>query len=347
MLAGEELFERIEQEIASGKFVVAQIAPAVRVSLGELFGMGTVNAEGKIVSLLKAMGFKEVFDTSFGADLVVALEIPYFLENLGKGVVFNSCCIGWRLYASSKHREVLPQVSRFVSPQMAVGSAIKFFWAPRNGLRPEDVVVVGIMPCTLKKHETLERTAGGTAFVDYVLDTQETADWAKRKGLELSNMPEGKVRFSPSKNGLIFGSTGGVTESLLTNLAAYIGERKELVDFRTYENIVKKTVRIGSYNIRVAKVFGYPALDEILKEKDAYDFIEVMACAYGCVGGPGQPPPKGDALRQRAKALRESADALESRNSFENPELQEMLEWVKTLSKEKFAEYFLLPAPKG
>ncbi|MEM4366734.1 MAG: [Fe-Fe] hydrogenase large subunit C-terminal domain-containing protein [Candidatus Anstonellales archaeon] len=344
MLSGDALFRKIEEEMGSGKFVVAEIAPALRVSLGEEFGMGTVNAEGKVVSLLKEMGFREVFDTSFGADLIVAAEVPEFIKSLGKGVVFNSCCIGWRIYAMQRHKEVMPNISRYVSPQMAVGSVVKFYWAPKNGIRPEDVVVVGIMPCTLKKHETKERMKNGLVSVDYVLDTQEVARWAKAKGLDLRAMPEGKIKFSPSKNGLIFGSTGGVAESLLTNMAAYLGKPKEVIDFRTFEKSVKKTVKIGSYTIRVATVFGYPALEEILKEKDSYDFIEVMACAFGCVGGPGQPTAKGDALMQRAKLLRESADALQSKNSFDNPELKEVMEWIRSLSKEKFEEYFLLPS---
>ncbi|MCX6773900.1 MAG: hypothetical protein NTY68_02765 [Candidatus Micrarchaeota archaeon] len=318
-LMGKELFEKIREEKKSGKFLVAQIAPAMRVSIGEEFGLpaGT-ETTGKLISLLKSLGFDEVIDTSFGADAIIYIEAKEFAKMLesGKGnfPFFNSCCVGWREYAGKRHPEIMPQISNIVTPMMMAGSIAKLFFSKEWKVNPENMTVVGIMPCTLKKHETVFKMPNGLRYVDYVVTTRELGDWARQEKLDLNEMEEGKMTeiSVPSKDGVIFGTTGGITEALITSIADYLGEKKEVLELRKNENLREYKFKIGKYELDVAVVYGYPALEKLLekiKQGSKYHFVEVMQCMYGCVGGPGQPIPKEkDAMLKRSEALRKIAD---------------------------------------
>jgi iron only hydrogenase large subunit-like protein len=318
-LLGKELFEKIREEKKSGKFMVAQIAPAMRVSIGEEFGLpaGT-ETTGKLISLLKRLGFDEVIDTSFGADAIIYIEAKEFAKMLesGKGnfPFFNSCCVGWREYAGKRHPELLPQISNIVTPMMMAGSIAKLFFSKEWKVNPEKIAVVGIMPCSLKKHETVFEMPNGLKYVDHVVTTRELGEWARQENLDLNKMEDSQMTeiSVPSKDGIIFGATGGITEALITSIAHHLGEEKEVLEVRKNESLREYNFRIGKHELSAAVVYGYPALEKLLekiKQGSKYHFVEVMGCMFGCVGGPGQPIPKeNDAMVKRAEALRRIAD---------------------------------------
>jgi NADH-quinone oxidoreductase subunit G len=320
-LSGKALFETLREEKRKGKYMVAQIAPAMRVSIGEEFGFAPgTDLTGKLVSLLRALGFDEVIDTSFGADVIVYIEAREFIAMLEKGdaaafPVFNSCCVGWREYAEKRHPELLPRISKIVTPMMMAGAVAKLFFSKEWKRNPEDIAVVGIMPCTLKKHETQFGMQNGLKYTDYVVTTRELGEWARSEGLNIANMKEGAITeiSVPSKDGVIFGATGGVTEALLTTIAAYLGEKKELLGIRHDESLREYAFKIGKHEVRAAVVYGFPSLERLLekiKSGTTYHFVEVMMCTYGCVGGPGQPIPKGgsETIKLRAEAMRAVAE---------------------------------------
>ncbi|MEW5996944.1 MAG: [Fe-Fe] hydrogenase large subunit C-terminal domain-containing protein [Candidatus Micrarchaeota archaeon] len=316
----DELFAAIEGEKKKGKIMVAQIAPAVRVSIGEEFGRAPgEDLTYKTVRLLQALGFEHVADTPLGADINIFEEVGEILSALERGdekyfPVFNSCCIGWRLYCKNKHPELYHLVSPIGSPHMVAGSAAKHMLSKKLGVPLEKICVVGIMPCVLKKYETRERMPSGHKYVDYVVTTQELAAWAKKRGKHIMDA-DGK--FTPllpdsSKDGVIFGATGGIVEALLTSLACKLGEPQEKIRFRGDEQVKHLCVQIGKYKLNVVSIYGVSNLDRVLEEIRhgvKYHFVEVMNCPYGCVGGPGQPlPASEEKYRARAHGLRAAAD---------------------------------------
>ena len=322
-LSGPALFDAIREEKAKGKFLVAQVAPALRVTIGEEFGLpaGT-ELTGKLVSLLKSLGFDEVIDTSFGADAIVFIEAKSFEDALNRNdpgafPVFNSCCTGWREYAEKRHPELIPRISRIVTPMMMAGAVAKMFFSKTWGRNPQDIVIVGIMPCTLKKHETQMEMQNGLRYTDYVVTTRELGEWARSENLDISKMKDGSITdvSIPSKDGVIFGATGGITEALITTLAANLGEKKETLELRKNESLRESVFKVGKHEIRTAVVFGFPALEKLLEKMKGgakYHFVEVMMCQYGCVGGPGQPAPKNgmETIMKRAEAMRKAADGM-------------------------------------
>jgi iron only hydrogenase large subunit-like protein len=322
-LSGSALFEAIKEEKRKGKFMVAQIAPALRVTIGEEFGLpdGT-EVTGKLVSLLKRLGFDEVIDTSFGADAIVFIEAKAFEEALNRNnptefPVFNSCCTGWREYAEKRHPELIPRISRIVTPMMMAGAVAKMFFSKTWKRNPEDIAIVGIMPCTLKKHETQMEMQNGLRYTDYVVTTKELGEWARSEKLEISKMKDDYITdvSMPSKGGVIFGATGGITEAFITTLAANLGEKRETLELRKNGNLRECVFKVGKHRISTAIVFGFPALEKLLekiKNGAKYHFVEVMMCAYGCVGGPGQPAPKNgmETIAKRAEAMRKAADRM-------------------------------------
>ncbi|MBD3389407.1 hypothetical protein GF415_00430 [Candidatus Micrarchaeota archaeon] len=337
----ERLFEALEKELSNpDNMVVVQIAPAVRVALGEEFGyFPGEDLTGRTVGLLQQLGFDHVIDTPLGADVNIyeeAYEILHALEREDDDYfpVFNSCCIGWRLYCSRTHEDVCKHISPIASPHMISGSIAKHYLENKFHKPKEEIISVSIMPCTLKKYETMERLPDGAKYVDYVLTTQELADFAKRKGLDLKAAPEGnfsELLPGSSKDGVVFGVTGGLAEALLTTLAHILDVEKEDEHyFRSNDSIKKRKVRLGKYTLDVVSVHGFANLEKVLKEielGEKYHFVEVMNCPYGCVGGPGQPlPPTEEKLRARAAGLRRAAD---TKGAFatvpqENPTVQKI-----------------------
>ncbi|NYZ76955.1 iron hydrogenase small subunit [Candidatus Micrarchaeota archaeon] len=350
LLSGDALFEKIEGEMKSGKIVIAEIAPAVRVTLGELFGFPVgANVLGKMTALLKKLGFAHVVDTPLGADIATyyeAEDIKRMLDSgKGKFPIFNSCCIGWRLYASRAHPELLGNITIIASPQMTIGAVSKYYIADKLKTDPSNVVVVGIMPCALKKYESMEVMRNGHKYIDYVVTTIELAQWAKKKGHDLKKLndePLSQLMPQSSKDGVMFGVTGGMTEAVMTTLAGLYGEKKEILDFRDDLEMRKKKVRIGKHVLKIAVVYGFQNFEKLYKEIKAgekYHLVEVMMCPLGCVGGPGQPIAPKEIVTARGNALRTVADGIKERTPIDNPTVQKLIkEYLGKLPREKLEE---------
>jgi len=335
MLYGQALFSAIENEKKNGKTLVAQLAPAVRVAIGEEFGLPPgKELTAKSISLLKSIGFDEVIDTPIGADLITLEEAKFFVEIKPHfKPLLNSCCVGWREYCRSNHKALLKYIGSVVSPMMAAGFLTKTYLASMMGVNPENVVSVGVMPCSIKKLETRYKMRSGLKYVDYVITTQELGQWARENGLDITTMTDGEFsKFLPvsSKNGTIFGVTGGISEAFITTIAKLVGEESEVLFFRENEAVREYSFSVGNINLKTAVLHGISNFPSILPRINEFDFIEVMFCPYGCVGGPGQPVPQTkEKLEARAKALRIFSDEKKQRTPLENKQLLEALEWCE------------------
>jgi len=321
--------------------VVAQIAPAVRVALGEMFGLEPgVATTGRIVAALKKIGFDKVYDTSFAADLTVLEEATEFIERktLGKKLpLFTSCCPGWVKYAEQYYPELLPNLSSCRSPQQMFGSLAKTTLPDELKINPEHLYVVSIMPCTAKKFEAKRPEFRGPAGadVDAVLTTQELGKMIKQAGIQFHKLtPESLDMPMGFKTGagVIFGTTGGVSEAVLRYAYEKLtGTRLENPDFtevRGNTGILSKTLRIGDIYLKLAIVHSLSNARKIADQVKAgncdYDLIEVMACPGGCVAGAGQPVCEGsEVILQRAKGLYEADKTLQLHKSQDNPYIQQ------------------------
>lgn len=333
----DALIKTIENEKKKGKILIAQLAPAVRITIGEEFGYTAgEDLTKKCFSVLKQLGFDYIFDTPLGADLAVYEEVHILKQLLDSKdesffPLYNSCCIGWKQYAKRVHSYLMPHVSSIASPNQIVGSIAKNYLSKKINKKVSDIVVVGIMPCTLKKFETLDtfdyfenNKKKNAKFVDYVVTTLELTQWIKNKNINFHEIKDIDVINTASKEGTIFGVTGGVTESFLTAFAKYLGEKKEILDFRENEELRTYKVKIGEYELKVAIVFGIGNINKILEqiaEGEFYHFVEMMFCTNGCVGGPGQPKCSESVLEERAKAMRNTADKIPKITCFDNSAL--------------------------
>ena len=303
------------------KRVIAQIAPAVRVALGERFGLeaGEVTI-GKIVASLKKIGVDEVYDTAFAADMTVMEESQEFVERFTRGEnlpLFTSCCPGWVKFAEYKYPELEKHISSCKSPQQMFGAVVKEYYKEKDKEDGKETIMVSVMPCTAKKAEAAreEFENHGIRDVDIVITTNELARIIKEMGIvfdeledESFDMPFGLA----SGAGIIFGATGGVTEAVVTRLLKDKPNHTEkqviFKDVRGIDNIKEAIFTVDDRQVRVAIVHGLKNADNLIKmiksgEKH-YDFIEVMACPGGCVAGGGQPAPVNTQLsKQRAKGL--------------------------------------------
>lgn len=308
----EKVFEAINNP---KKKVAVHIAPAVRVGLGEIFGLpqGT-NVDGKIAAALRMLGFDYVYDTAFAADLTIVEEATEFIERFTKKdrlPQLTSCCPAWVNYVEKYAPEFLPNMSSARSPMQMMGPVIKADFEQKGGKR-EDLVVVAVMPCSAKKYEATreEFSVNGNPDTDYVVTTVGLARMIKEAGIDFVNlenewfdMPFG----TKTGAGVIFGASGGVMEAALRfALAELDPENARSVKFNSLrESTVfkEKTVKVGDAEIRVAVVSGLKnarkLLDDIKAGKNKYDFIEVMSCQGGCVAGAGQPQFDGWAPRKR------------------------------------------------
>ena len=328
--------------IQSGKkHVICQVAPAVRVALGDAFGLkpGAI-ATGQMVTALKLLGFDKVFDTNFGADLTIMEEGMEFIDRLKNGgtlPMMTSCCPAWVTYMEKQHGDQIAHLSSAKSPMMMFGAVAKHIYPQLAGLKPEDIVTVAIMPCTAKKAE-IERpqmTAEGKD-VDYVLTTRELIKLIKSVGLTFNDLPESDFD-SPlgeaTGAGAIFGATGGVMEAALrTVYEKATGKTLEKIDFediRGMEGIKEATVDLGTRQVHIAVAHTLRNAEILMKDvqngTSPYDFIEVMACPGGCVGGGGQPIGTTRAItRERIRAIYEIDKSLPRRKSHENPVIQKL-----------------------
>ncbi|MGC8567665.1 MAG: [Fe-Fe] hydrogenase large subunit C-terminal domain-containing protein [Candidatus Micrarchaeia archaeon] len=321
--------EWIKHAKTMGKIVIAEIAPAARVAFGEPFGIeaGT-NSLGKIISILKSIGVDYVIDTSLGADLTSYYEAIEAMKEINTGpenfLILNSCCTGWRLYAEKKHPELSKNISRLVSPQMLLGGASKYFFSKKLGIKIDNIAVVGIMPCIQKKEETKEKMKNGIAYVDYIITTNELATWAKNSGIDFKSLKEASLDNDvpfPSGLGLGFGSTGGVMNSLLARIAEMCNEKLDIETFDSDSSIKKGVASIGGKKFKIAVVYGLMNFEKIyeeIKKGAVYNFIEVMMCPFGCVGGAGQPPASYNIIKKRMDGLKRI-----SSTKSEGPEAKE------------------------
>lgn len=304
------------------KHVVVQTAPAVRVAIGEAFGLepGAIST-GQMVGALRRLGFARVFDTNFTADLTTVEETNEFIQRLQKGErlpLFTSCCPAWVKMAEQYYPEKLEQISTCRSPQQMLGSLLKDHYARQQQIEAADIFVVSIMPCTAKKFEAQrpEFANGSVRDVDAVLTTQELARLIKSAGIVFDEVEEDSYDspFGLSTGAaVIFGSTGGVATAVVRE-ATYLltGERitdAELEPAPGQPGVMQGELKAGAITVRVAVVSGLGNTRRLIADMDAgkvaYDIVEVMACPGGCAGGGGQPLPNETAQRKaRAHGLR-------------------------------------------
>ncbi|MDR3110221.1 MAG: [FeFe] hydrogenase, group A [Planctomycetaceae bacterium] len=318
------------------KKVVVQIAPAVRVALGEVFGghPGTIEV-GRIVAALRAIGFDEVYDTSFAADMTVVEEATEFIDRkLNGGVLpqFTSCCPAWVKYAEQFLSDLLPNLSSCRSPQQMFGPTAKKVLPKKLGVSRENLIVVSIMPCTAKKFECKQTKfqTDGVWDVDYVLTTQELGRMIQEAGIRFNELEPAQFDMPfgfKTGGGVIFGATGGVTEAVLRYAVAKIKGVKldnfEFVEVRGDQNIREADFNIDGTKISLCVVYGLgnarKVADMIRKGEKQYDLIEVMACPLGCVGGAGQPVTTDWAVRRwRADGLYDADKQLQLHSAQEN-----------------------------
>lgn len=290
--------------------VVAQIAPAVRVAVGDKFGIKKgENTLGRLVAALRRIGFDEVYDTNFGADLTVMEEAEEFLHRLQAGEhlpLFTSCCPAWVKFCENKYPQYQKHLSTCRSPQAMFGALIKEEARMKGQSEPRKTVVISIMPCTAKKAEIRrpDQFNKGEQNVDYVLTTTEITRMIQEAGIDLAqvkpealDMPFGIA----SGAGAIFGVTGGVTEAVLRRLVnSNRAEDLEAISFtgvRGVDGIKEASVKLGDREVKIAVVNGLQCVAEVLEKIESgeayYDFVEVMACKRGCIAGGGQPVPIG------------------------------------------------------
>ncbi|AEY66837.1 NADH-dependent [FeFe] hydrogenase, group A6 [Clostridium sp. BNL1100] len=326
--------------------VVVQTAPAVRVALGEEFGLpiGT-RVTGKMAAALNHMGFAKVFDTDTAADLTImeeGTELLNRIKNGGKLPVITSCSPGWIKFCEHNYPEFLENLSSCKSPHEMFGAVLKTYYAEKMGIDPKKIFVVSVMPCTAKKFEAQrpELSAIGLPDVDVVITTRELARMIKESGIDFNNL-EDKDFDDPMGNatgaGVIFGATGGVMEAALRTVSEIVAGKSFDIEYaavRGIEGIKEATVVIGDMKVKAAVANGLgnarKLLDSIKAGEASYDFVEIMACPGGCVNGGGQPiQPSSvrswtDLRAERAKAIYEEDVSLPIRKSHENPVIKEM-----------------------
>lgn len=325
------------------KHVIVQVAPSVRVSLGDAFGMepGAI-VTGQMVTALHLLGFDKVFDTNFGADLTIMEEGTEFLDRLQHGGVLpmmTSCCPGWVYYVEKHYSDCLPHLSSTKSPMSIFGAVAKTYYPKVAGIDVKDIVTVSVMPCTAKKFEAGRPELGrdGRPDVDIVLTTRELIKLIKLikyVGLSFGQLPETEFD-SPlgtaSGAGAIFGTTGGVMEAALRTVCDKLtGKTLERLDFkeaRGFKGIKECTLEMGGRTLHIAIAHTLKnaeiLMEQVRKGISPYDFIEVMACPGGCIGGGGQPIGTTNAVKKkRMQALYEIDRSLPVRKSHENPVLQ-------------------------
>lgn len=322
------------------KRVVVQVAPSVRVALGDEFGFapGAI-VTGQMTTALRMLGFDKVFDTNFAADLTIMEEGSELLERLNKGgklPLITSCSPGWVTFVEKHHPELMEHLSTAKSPQGMFGAVVKTYYAQQMGWDPHDIVSVSVMPCTAKKFEARRPDLGRDEYqdVDYVLTTRELAKLIRYEGLELKVLPESEFD-SPlgtaTGAGAIFGATGGVMEAALrTAYELYTGKTLKKLEFeavRGFDGIKEAVIDLNGTPLKVAVAHTLKNAEELLKRAHEYAFLEIMACPGGCIGGGGQPIGTDNALRQkRIDALYRLDASLPLRKSHENPEIKAIYE---------------------
>lgn len=327
------------------RFTVVQIAPAVRVALGEAFGMkpGELTT-GKIYTALRRLGFEAVFDTNFSADLTIMEEGTEFVQRFTQGgelPLITSCCPSWTDWMEKYATDFIPNFSTAKSPQQMLGVMAKTYFAEKMGINPASMYVVSIMPCTAKKYEITrseEMHASGYQDVDVVLTTRELARMIKIAGLDFATLPESEadsILGEYTGAGTLFGATGGVMEAALRS-AYYLITKEELADVnftqvRGLEGVKEATIDIKGTKVSIAVAHQMGNVEQVLDairgdraagRPPRWQFIEVMACRGGCIGGGGQPTLATDEIRKmRMEGLYKDDREKALRCSHQNPQI--------------------------
>ena len=329
------------------KYVVVQTAPAVRVALGEEFGMEIgSNVTGKMVSALKKMGFDKVFDTNTGADFTIMEEGTEFIQrmqNSGTLPMITSCSPGWVRYCELNYPDLIPHLSTCKSPHQMFGALIKSYYAEKFEIDPSKIFVVSVMPCIAKKYERTRENMQGAGYddVDAVITTRELARMIKQAHIDFTTLedstfddPMGEATGAAA----IFGTTGGVMEAALRTVADKLtGEDLKEIDYkeaRGEKGIKRATLNIAGKEVKIVVASGLAnarkIMDEIQSGKADYQFVEIMACPGGCVTGGGQPIRTSkeraeiDIRAKRANALYTIDEKSILRKSHENPVVQKI-----------------------
>lgn len=325
------------------KHVVVQVAPAIRVAIGEMFGIepGTITT-GKLVTALRNLGFDAVFDTDFAADLTVmeeASELVHRLTHNGRLPILTSCCPAWVRFIEENFPDLLDVPSTCKSPQIMMGSMIKTYYAEKKDIPAKDIVVVSIMPCVAKKEEIKrpELRDNDFADVDIVLSTRELGRMIKMFGIDYANLEDSEFDSLMGEStgaGVIFGTTGGVIEaSIRTAYEMVTNKELDKIDFeqlRGLDNIRMATVNLGEKNLKIGIANGLGSsrmlLEGLRDGQFEFDAIEIMACPGGCIGGGGQPYHHGDSsiLTKRREAIYEQDRNKPIRKAHENPMIKKI-----------------------
>jgi NADP-reducing hydrogenase subunit HndD len=325
-----------------GQTLIIQFAPSIRTCIGEAFGIeaGT-NLTGELVAGMKKLGFDKVFDVNMAADLTTveeAKELVWRVKENKPLPMFTSCCPGWMRYLEFYRSDMIPNITTVKSPQNMLGSLIKTYWAEKNGVDPKNIKVVSVMPCTAKKYDVTkpEEKINGMNPIDYVLTTRELARLLQKNKIDLKNIGK-ETADDPfgvyTGAGTIFGATGGVTEAA-TRTAYWLitGKNLENVNCENVRGIVglkKAVVSINGVTLKVGIANGMEnakiILDDLAKDPKAYDYIEIMACPGGCIGGGGNPLPVNDEIRKKRAAGLYSDDCNRKlRLAHESPAVKEV-----------------------
>ena len=339
------------------KVLIVSTSPSVRVSLGEAFGMQRGSfVEGKMIALLRKLGADYVLDTNFAADMTIVEEASELVERLtthNKPLPqFTSCCPAWVKFAEIYYPELLPNISSAKSPIGMQGPTIKTYFAKKMGIDPKKIVNVALTPCTAKKFEIRRGEMNASARyldlpglrdMDHVITTRELADWAKKADIDFSTLGDSKfdkLMGEASGAGVIFGNTGGVMEAAVRTAYEFVTHEpapKELYTLepvRGMQEIREAAVEIGTLRLQLAVIYGTSNVRRFLsmakKSGKHYDFIEVMTCPGGCIGGGGQPKADVEERRtmvdSRIESLYKRDAQMKLRKSHENPELKHLYE---------------------
>lgn len=327
------------------KYVIVQTAPAVRVALGEAFGMepGSL-VTGKMVAALRGIGFDKVFDTDFAADLTIieeASELVHRLEGKGKLPILTSCCPGWVKFFEHQFNDMLDIPSSCKSPHEMFGAIAKSYLAEKMNIKKENMIVVSIMPCVAKKYEAArpELGHGGSKDVDIVITTRELAKMIKEAGIDFNTLEDQEFDNplgESSGASVIFGATGGVIEAALRTAYEWLtNESLDNVEFhalRGIEGTKEASININGEEIKIGVTHGLAnarkLLEKIRSGEAHYHAIEIMACPGGCVGGGGQPYHHGDLeiLKKRIEGIYKEDRSKSIRKSHENPMIKKLYE---------------------
>jgi ferredoxin hydrogenase len=347
---------------------VFQTAPAVRVALGEEFGLEAGSfVQGKLVTALKKLGANYVLDTAYGADLTIMEEANELLERLNSNKnlpMFTSCCPAWVKFAELFYPEYINNLSTCKSPILMQGAIIKTYFAKQMNIEPKKIINVAVTPCTAKKYEIKREEMNSASKVlneeirdmDFIITTRELASWLKEEKIDFNNLEDSNydsLLGEASGAGIIFGSTGGVMEATLRTAHFYItGKKLEDLEFKSIrglDGIKEAKALIGNSLLSIAVINGtnnvHKFIELLKKGTKHYDFIEVMACQGGCIAGGGQPklkePMSVYEKEKRISSLYLRDSNLEKRCSYENSDIQKLYNYYLTKPGSKLSETLL------